>query len=822
MSTLSIPPSSSPLVRLALIGDPQYADRDSWNGRQYREALTLHQQLIQRLNDEERLDFIVSLGDLGDGMHKNEVPLLLESYAQSRFPVRYVMGNHDRVQNSEEEVMALFGLDSLYYDFAVNGLRIVVINSLDESRFSPPDSQRRRNAAAFREANPGLILREWDGMLSQDGKAWLRTKLATAVAAQEDVIVLSHVPVWHLASGPNVAMWDRQDVLDILDGCPRLRAFFAGHYHPGGCAARKGVLHKTVRALCNATVPTACIANIYSDRIVLEAIGEEQPFVHHFRMAPVRVTGRAVPGAYVMANTGEITRANASGHFQLLLPAPGVYCLKAVADGMADAFAPMLSVPSEHAVTMDMQPEAGRRVIHGRCDGYRHLHIRDDGQPVRSFDLAGNPIGGMQPQQPIWHQKSENFWCKDEYAFSARGDVVINEVPWRPELRARGWYKGDFHAHIIHGENTYRGNLQFSAFIARAEHYDWIGLSGNFANDDYPADVLGLADFLSDDAFLLRLNQEYPKNYFGHVGNFGVEPIFQPFDPEILSNLEQAKATIVDRGGVAVPVHPLYHDVIREDPVSGRPFSWMTNKEVFLWLLCAPDMLPCLDLFYHDSDTPRAEAFWFMLLNRGYRIGCCATSDAAFDVGRSPGSRRGATYVKLAQLSEQAVVQAIKQGRTMVSWHGAALAFHIDDATCGDTIRPATGRHRVVIDAFYQPGTAVHIRLVRNGRVVSEHHECLPGQGPLHIEEDIDEHDNAWYLVIMTDDGCPRIKAAASPIYFRRPDFQPPPVLPYPKPFPDALRQRLKLLTLDELCSEAVFDELRDELAALSASNPQS
>ena len=74
----------------------------------------------------------------------------------------------------------------------------------------------------------------------------------------------------------------------------------------------------------------------------------------------------------------------------------------------------------------------------------------------------------------------------------------------------------------------------------------------------------------------------------------------------------------------------------------------------------------------------------------------------------------------------------------------------------------------------------------------------------------------------MTDDGCPRIKAAASPIYFRRPDFQPPPVLPYPKPFPDALRQRLKLLTLDELCSEAVFDELRDKLAALSASNPQS
>lgn len=58
------------------------------------------------------------------------------------------------------------------------------------------------------------------------------------------------------------------------------------------------------------------------------------------------ISGTAPVGAYVMANTGEIVRVGADGKFALTLPACGFYCLKAVADGMADAYVPRVEAPN--------------------------------------------------------------------------------------------------------------------------------------------------------------------------------------------------------------------------------------------------------------------------------------------------------------------------------------------------------------------------------------------------------------------------------------------------------------------------------------------
>ena len=99
--------------------------------------------LLQRfVLDGKNLDFIVSLGDLGDGLAKSEVPAILEEYAKSAHPVKYVAGNHDFVKNSEEELKRLFGLDDLFYTFKAGGIEFIVLNGLDVSRFAPPGSKR--------------------------------------------------------------------------------------------------------------------------------------------------------------------------------------------------------------------------------------------------------------------------------------------------------------------------------------------------------------------------------------------------------------------------------------------------------------------------------------------------------------------------------------------------------------------------------------------------------------------------------------------------------------------------------------------------------
>ena len=60
------------LVSFALIGDPQYADREPCGERNYQYGHALHRETIHKLNRVEELDFIVSLGDLGDGFSREE------------------------------------------------------------------------------------------------------------------------------------------------------------------------------------------------------------------------------------------------------------------------------------------------------------------------------------------------------------------------------------------------------------------------------------------------------------------------------------------------------------------------------------------------------------------------------------------------------------------------------------------------------------------------------------------------------------------------------------------------------------------------------
>lgn len=244
-------------VAFALIGDPQYADRESCGERNYRSGHRLHRETVRRLNGIRDLDFVVSLGDLGDGFSREEIPLMLENLRLSTVPVRHVVGNHDYVQYSESELLNLFGLNSMSYDFSVGKVRFIVLNGLDVSRFSPPGSVRRRLAAEFRAAHPWLDLREWDGMLSTDSKAYLKEKLEASRDAGELAVIFCHVPLWLDASGENARMWDHQELLELLDGFDHVRGWFSGHYHPGGIALRNGVLHKTVRAICNAATPTA-------------------------------------------------------------------------------------------------------------------------------------------------------------------------------------------------------------------------------------------------------------------------------------------------------------------------------------------------------------------------------------------------------------------------------------------------------------------------------------------------------------------------------------------------------------------------------------
>ena len=531
---------------------------------------------------------------------------------------------------------------------------------------------------------------------------------------------------------------------------------------------------------------------------------------------PCKVTGRTLPDAYVVANSGEITKADRRGDFTITFPSQGVYCLKAMKDGYGECVRPWLMVPEVPFVNLPLKhcPDPSRRVIHGNLGHPAQLTITDSGRPVRGFDLAGNPIGGQDAPKGVWHQRNPFFWTAGEYAFTATGEVRIVESLDFPELRKRGWFKGDFHAHVVHGENFYRVNLQQMNLICRAERYDWIWLSQASANDDVPTDYVALAKYLSDSRLFMRVNMEFPKNSLGHFGDIGVDPLSTAdygdgYSEETVTNLELAERTIYARGGLAVPVHPLYGSGSRIHKPSGCKMYTMLNNELFLWLLCRPDLVPVVDFFYFPE--ARAEKLWYRLLNRGYTLACSGTSDAAVDLGRTPGASH-ATYAKLDKVDGESIVRAFRNGRTMVSYRGAAVLFEIDGKTSGDRLLPGEHEHTLAVDCYADPRAELTVRIIRNGCVFRQCDFKMPEDGHFSFSQKLVEREDAWYVAVLKPKGREEIRAAASPVYFRGAEFRPPEVIPMPRPLPKRIMDRIRRLTPVEADTDEWYEELKSLL----------
>ena len=146
----------------------------------------------------------------------------------------------------------------------------------------PKGSPERAEAEAYIEAHKERNLKKYNGMLSAAGKRWLDEQLTAADAAGEHAIVMTHVPIYDKAASKSCVFWDVDEMFKLIDAHPCLKAWLSGHEHNGGLAVRKGVLHKTVKGLCEMKEPTGVIVNVYRDRIELKGFGEETDYTFKF------------------------------------------------------------------------------------------------------------------------------------------------------------------------------------------------------------------------------------------------------------------------------------------------------------------------------------------------------------------------------------------------------------------------------------------------------------------------------------------------------------------------------------------------------------
>ncbi len=266
-------------VRLGLVADPQYAPAppNLPLNRYYSESLWKLREAVDAFNGQD-LRFVATLGDVIDRDRASFDPIL-QVYGRLRHDKVFLLGNHDFSVAAEElnAAMTLLGLERSYYDFAVGGLRFVVLDGNEVSLFAPPPGDPRRELAAERLrklAEAGAEnAKPWNGSLSDRQFAWLGETLAAAARRGERVIVMGHYPIY--PANPH-NLWDSERVVSLLTAQPHVLAYVCGHNHAGNYGEAGGVHFVNLHGMVDTPTTSAyAFVTVEGARMAIQGFGRE-------------------------------------------------------------------------------------------------------------------------------------------------------------------------------------------------------------------------------------------------------------------------------------------------------------------------------------------------------------------------------------------------------------------------------------------------------------------------------------------------------------------------------------------------------------------
>ena len=380
------------------------------------------------------------------------------------------------------------------------------------------------------------------------------------------------------------------------------------------------------------------------------------------------------------------------------------------------------------------------------------------------------------------------------------------------DLRRRGWFAGDSHAHMIHGEQTVKFDFDQVAQAVQAEDLQFLSLAQAWAlNEPTPEKLETELGRRSTARCLLTWNLEAPKNYYrgdagrclGHSWTLGMRGRTKAGE-DVIPALLQASAhdyesdkpsfanfeshrLIHDQGGAAFYSHPARWWTGAWGGQGGYPrreHMRISNLAVELPLdvLIGPSF-DGLDVMTGNGEfQANAMAFdlWCLLLNHGYRLAATGSSDSCFDRpgGATPGAARTYTFLREG-FSLGAVTRATAQGRTFVTT-GPLLLASVEGQPPGSAFA-ANGRpHRLRLEAWASGTDAsglTRLELLRNGRPVQTN-LFVPPVSSLETNLDLPGTEDAWYCARVLGGDPQRQRAVSGAFFFDSKPFRPPAPVP--------------------------------------------
>lgn len=123
-------------MKFAILTDIHLGPEDHFKGvlrKMNKNAKFFLDEFIEEMNSNLKPEFVVVLGDLAEDDNKtndkNNIVYIVKLLTKLKCPVYYVAGNHDLRNISEDELIKLFKLSSLYYSFNSGSFHFIVLFS---------------------------------------------------------------------------------------------------------------------------------------------------------------------------------------------------------------------------------------------------------------------------------------------------------------------------------------------------------------------------------------------------------------------------------------------------------------------------------------------------------------------------------------------------------------------------------------------------------------------------------------------------------------------------------------------------------------------
>ncbi len=287
-------------------------------------------------------------------------------------------------------------------------------------------------------------------------------------------------------------------------------------------------------------------------------------------------------------------------------------------------------------------------------------------------------------------------------------------------LDTQGWLSADLHQHAAPSPDS-RVPLEQRVLTNLAEHVEiLVGTDHNVVTDYRPVIArLGVSDHVAGvvgDEVTCAL---------GHFNAFPLIP--QPdlprggaLDPEGLdpAALFAALRALPPEGKLLQVNHPRAGRIGYFDQMKLRPASTTADDPRISWDFDAVELLNGK----RTEDALRAMQDWFALLNAGHRILATGNSDTHGTEGEEPGAARNWIHFghdTPAQVTGDALAQAIRDGRQVVVSNGPLLRARLDDTPIGGTHPLAKRRATLHIDLQAAPWLPLHrVEVIRDGQVI--------------------------------------------------------------------------------------------------------